>query len=59
MNLSPGVDIGNREADRVLAVLKPEVRARIDGQLVREGRKRGEHARPADEDPVLGVLDLV
>ena len=49
----------DREADRVLPVLEAQVAAGVDGQLVGERRERCEHARAADEDAVLGVLDLV
>ena len=59
MNLRPGVAIGIEKQIAYLLSCSRRSEPGIDGQLVREGRKRGEHARPADEDPVLGVPDLV
>ena len=57
--LEPGRAHGDGEGERVAAVLGADVRARVDGQLVGVGGERGQHAGAADDDPGLGVGDLV
>ena len=46
-------------AERVVAVLRADVRARVDRQLVGERRQRGQHAGAAHDDRVVGLADLV
>ena len=49
----------DREGQRVAAVLRADVGARVHEQLVGERRQRGQHARAAHDDAVVGVGDLV
>ena len=57
--LETGRSHRDRERQRVVAVLGPDVRPGIDGQLVGERRECREHAGAAYDDPLAGLADLV
>ena len=58
--ISPGVSIGIEKLERVLGrCVRRQRVAGVHGDLVGERRQRGEDARAADDDAVLGVADLV
>ena len=53
-----GVD-GDREGQRIGVGARRDRQARVDGDLVGEGREGGEDAGPAHDDAVLGLAHLV